>query len=171
PAGYFTAMVGKWHVGQNFGVVPWKRGFDRSLNSPFGGFYFPDSARAELFLNGEKIANDDARLPKSWYSSDLWAEFGLKFVDEAHAAKKPFFLYVAHNAPHFPLQAPAEDIARWRGKYKAGWDKLREARYQRQLAMGLIDKSWPLSPRLPEVPAWDSLTPQEQDRYDNIMAI
>jgi arylsulfatase len=124
-----------------------------------------------LFLNGEKIENNDSRLPKNWYSSDLWVEYGLKFADEARAAKKPFFLYIAHNAAHFPLQAPPEDIARWRGKFKAGWDKLREARYQRQLAMGLIDKSWPLSPPLPEVPKWDTLTPEQQDRYDNIMAI
>jgi arylsulfatase len=171
PAGYFTAMTGKWHVGQNFGVIPTGRGFDRALNSPTGGFYFPDSPRAQLFLNGEKIASDDSRLPKNWYSSDLWVEYGLKFADEARAEKKPFFLYIAHNAAHFPLQAPPEDIARWRGKFKIGWDKLREARYQRQLAMGLIDKSWPLSPPLPEVPKWDSLTPEQQDRYDNIMAI
>ncbi len=89
----------------------------------------------------------------------------------ARAAHQPFFLYVAYNAPHFPLQATPEDIARWRGKYKVGWDKLREARYQRQIEMGLIDKSWSLSPRLEGVPAWDSLTAAEQDRYDNIMAI
>jgi arylsulfatase A-like enzyme len=171
PAGYFTAMTGKWHVGHNFGVLPTGRGFDRALHAASGGFYFPESPRTELFLNGQKIAKDDSRLPKNWYSSDLWVEYGLKFADEARAAKKPFFLYLAHNAPHFPLQAPADDIARWRGKFKTGWDKLREARYQRQLAMGLIDKSWPLSAPLPEVPKWDSLTSEQQDRYDHIMAI
>ncbi len=170
-AGYFTAMTGKWHVGQNHGVTPWGRGFDRSLTAAAGGFYFPDSPRADLFLNSTNLGHNGAPLPEHWYSTDLWTEYGLKFVDEARAAHKPFFLYVAHNAPHFPLQAPPEDIARWRGKYKAGWDKLREARYQRQLQMGLIDKSWPLSPRLEAVPAWDSLTPAEQDRYDHIMAI
>src|SRR5689334_7843598 len=72
PTGYFTAMTGKWHVGQNLGVTPWGRGFDRSLNAAGGGFYFPDHSRAELFLNGEKIANDDSRLPPNWYSTDLW---------------------------------------------------------------------------------------------------
>jgi arylsulfatase len=171
-AGYFTAMTGKWHVGQNQGVVPWKRGFDRHLTAPAGGFYYPQSPKAELFLNGQKIANDDPRLPKNWYSTDLWTEYGIKFIDEATAAKKPFFLYLAYNAPHFPLQAPAEDIAKFRhGIYTNGWDKLREARYERQKAMGLIDPKWALSPRQPRVKAWDSLTPTEQDRFDQIMSI
>ena len=131
--GYFTAMTGKWHVGQNHGVTPWGRGFDRTLTATAGGFYFPDSPRAEVFLNGKNLGRNGSPLPTQWYSTDLWTEYGLKFVDEAREAKKPFFLYIAHNAPHFPLQAPPEDIARWRGKYKLGWDKLREARYQRQL--------------------------------------
>ena len=170
-AGYFTAMTGKWHVGQNAGVVPWNRGFDRSLNAPAGGFYFPDGANTHLFYNGQDVHRRDAPLPKQWYSTDLWTDFGLKFVDEAREAKKPFFLYVAENAPHFPLQAPPQDIARWRGKYLTGWDTLRQARYERQVKMGLIDKAWPLSPRLPAVPAWDSLTAAQKDRYDNIMAI
>jgi arylsulfatase A-like enzyme len=170
-AGYFTAMTGKWHVGQNHGVTPWGRGFDRSLTAAAGGFYFPDSPRTEVFLNGKNLGRTNAPLPSQWYSTDLWTEYGLNFVDEARAARRPFFLYVAHNAPHFPLQAPAEDIARWRGKFKAGWDKLRQARYERQIKLGLINKIWPLSPRLGVVPAWDSLSPEDQDRYDHIMAI
>ena len=129
PAGYFTAMSGKWHVGQNHGVTPKSRGFQRSLNAPAGGFYQPGHPRAELYLNGEKIANDDARLPKDWYTTDLWTTFGLKFIDEALAEKKPFLLYLAHNAPHFPIQAPADEIAKFRGTYKTGWDVLREKRH------------------------------------------
>ncbi len=171
PAGYFTAMTGKWHVGQAVGVVPWKRGFDRSLNAAAGGFYQPGSDRAKLFLNGQEIANDDARLPKNWYSTDLWTDFGLKFIDEARTAKKPFFLYLAHNAPHFPLQAPAEDIAKFRGRYQAGWDQLRDERYARQKALGLIDARFALSPRSDAVKAWAALTPAEQDRFDHLMAV
>jgi arylsulfatase A-like enzyme len=170
-AGYFTAMTGKWHVGQADGVVPWKRGFERNLSAAAGGFYQPGSARAQLFLNGEQIANDDARLPKNWYSTDLWTDFGLKFIDEARAAQKPFFLYLAHNAPHFPLQAPAEYIAKFRGKYKQGWDKLRAERYARQKQMGLIDSTWELSPRADAVMSWDSLSAEEQDRFDSLMAV
>jgi arylsulfatase A-like enzyme len=173
-AGYFTAMTGKWHVGQNFGVKPEDRGFQRTLTAAAGGFYFQEGRGARLFYNGRDIGNgnEEPTVPKNWYSSDLWVDFGLKFIDEALAQKKPFFLYNAFNAPHFPLQAPAEDIARWRGRFKAeGWDKLREARYQRQLAAGLIDPAWKLSPRPQEVPAWDSLGPEDQDHYDHLMAI
>jgi arylsulfatase A-like enzyme len=170
-AGYFTAMTGKWHVGQKFHVVPSNRGFERSLNSPAGGFYFSNGGTGQLFLNGKGLASDDAMLPKDWYSSDLWADFGLRFIDEAKAAKKPFFLYLAHNAPHFPLQAPVEDIAKFRGKYKMGWDKLREQRHAKQIDLGIVDKGWPMSPRPDMVNAWDKLSDAEKDRFDNIMAI
>lgn len=170
-AGYFTAMTGKWHVGQDSGVTPWNRGFDRSFNSVAGGFYYAADKYAKLFLNGQHIANNDPRLPKGWYSTDLWTQYGIKFIDEAVTAKKPFFLYLAHNAPHFPLEAPAADIAKFRGKYMEGWDKLRAARYERQQAMGLIDAAWKLSPRPDEVKAWDTLATKEKDQLDHIMAI
>ena len=171
PAGYFTAMSGKWHVGQHAGVAPWTRGFDRSLNAAAGGFYFSTHPRAELFLNGEKIANDDKRLPANWYSTDLWTTFGLKFIDEAIAEKKPFYLHLCHNAPHFSLQAPAEDIAKFRGKYKAGWGAIRDARYARQKELGIIDPAWEKSPRPKDVQAWNELSAEEQDRFDHIMAV
>jgi arylsulfatase len=169
--GYFTAMTGKWHVGQEHGVVPWQRGFDRSLNAPAGGFYYAGGNRASLFLNGKELAGDDPALPPNWYSTDLWTDFALRFIDESVPAKKPFFVYLAHNAPHFPLQAPAEDIAKFRGKYLVGWDKLRQERHRRQIEAGLVDKSWPMSPRPPEVKAWDDCSAEEKDRFDHIMAI
>ena len=170
-AGYFTAMTGKWHVGQNRGVVPWERGFERSLNSPAGGFYFPEGKQKRLFLNGRAIADDAPELPPHWYSTDLWTDFGIKFIDEALTAKKPFFLYLAHNAPHFPLQAPADEIAKFRGNYKAGWDRLREQRHAKQRTLGVVEKSWDLSPRPEAVEAWEKLSEPEKDRFDHIMAI
>jgi len=170
PAGYFTAMTGKWHVGQNQGVTPKSRGFDRSLNAAAGGFYFADAPRSELFLNGEKIANDDARLPKDWYTTDLWTTFGLKFVDEALAANKPFYLHLCHNAPHFPLQAPKADIEKFLGKYQLGWEEVRARRYARQLEMGLIDKQWASSPLPAAVKAWKDVPAEEQKRFDHLMA-
>jgi len=170
PAGYFTAVSGKWHVGQAAGVTPWNRGFDRSLNAAAGGFYQPGHPRALLFLNGEALADTDPRLGPAWYSTDLWTTFGLKFIDEARAEKKPFFLYLAHNAPHFPLQASAADIAKFRGRFLAGWDQLRAERYARQKSLGLIDARWSPAPRAAAVKPWADHTPAEQDRFDHLMA-
>ena len=171
PAGYFTAMTGKWHVGQEQGVTPANRGFERSLNAAAGGFYQPGATRAKLFLDGQPIANDDPRLPKAWYTTDLWTSYGLRFIDEARAAKKPFFLYLAHNAPHFPLQAPAEEIAKFRGKYLTGWGPLRSQRHARQVEMGLVDPAWTMAPRPEAIKAWASLSDAEKDRFDHLMAV
>jgi arylsulfatase len=170
-AGYFTAMCGKWHVGAQ-AAAPWERGFQRSLSAAAGGFYFHNSPRAALSLNGTPIGHGGTNgVPAEWYSADLWTDFGLKFIDEARQAGKPFFLYLAHNAPHFPLQAPPEDIARFRGKYKNGWDKLRETRHAKQKELGLVDPAWPMAPRPEPVKAWNDLSDSEKDRFDHIMAI
>lgn len=171
PAGYFTAMSGKWHVGQNFGVAPWTRGFDRSLNAAAGGFYFASHPRAELFLNGEKLANDDPRLGPNWYTTDLFTTYGLKFIDEALGEKKPFYLHLCYNAAHFSLQAPAEDIAKFRGKYKQGWGATRDARYAKQKELGIIDAAWAKSARPDKVLPWKDVPADEQDRFDHIMAV
>lgn len=170
-AGYFTAMTGKWHVGQPHGVVPWKRGFDRSLNAPAGGFYYGNGKNAKLFLNGRALDNNAKELPKNWYSTDLWTDYGLRFIDEAISEKKPFLLYLAHNAPHFPLQAPAAEIEKFKGKYMKGWDALRRERYEKQKKLGLIDPSWKLPPFNPNVPKWETLSKKEKEKYDHIMAI
>ena len=182
-AGYLTAMSGKWHLGQDNGSPPWQRGFDRALSLRAGGMYFPTQnfrgggdaltarAREPLYLDGTPVARDAAVFGADWYATDLWTDFGLRFIDEARKASKPFFLYLPYNAPHFPLMAPAEAIAKHRGRYKAGWDALREARYRRQIAMGLIDRRWPLSPRDPASPPWESLTDDAKDRFDHLMAV
>ena len=171
PAGYFTAMSGKWHVGQNYGVTPWGRGFDRSLNAAAGGFYFPESDKAKLFLNGEEIASNDPRLPQGWYSTDLWTTFGLKFIDEALAEKKPFYLHLCHNAPHFPLQAPAGEIEKFKGKYQIGWGATRDRRYAKMIELGIIDSKWAKSPRPPTVQPWAEVPQEEKDRFDHLMAV
>lgn len=171
PAGYFTAFSGKWHVGQQAGVTPSSRGFDRSLNAPAGGFYDAKSPRAELFLDGAKIQNDDPRLPANWYTTDLWTTFGLKFIDEALAEKKPFYLHLCYNAPHFPLQAPAAEIAEFRGKYMAGWSAIGQARYEREKQLGLIGEVAEKAPLPQKVKDWNQLGSDEKDRFDHIMAV
>ena len=143
--GYYTGQAGKWHVGGNASSKKDTHGFMRSLSAQAGGFYFPEGA-VTLQLDGVTIQPTDSRLPSNWYSTDLWTEFTLKFVDESIQAKKPFMCYLAHNAPHFPLQAPQEDIMRWRGKLnEKGWDQMREERYKRQLSLNVFDKPYPIN--------------------------
>ncbi len=171
-AGYLSTMTGKWHVGHRAEWnMPRARGFDRFYGIPEGGgFYFQVKEGRTIRLNDETVGSVEKPLPEGWYSTDAWIEYGLKFIDEALTAEKPFFLYVAHNAPHFPLQARAEDIARFQGKYRKGWDVLSEERYVRQIEMGLIDKNWQKAARPEDVKAWDSLTDEEKDRFDHMMA-
>ena len=172
PAGYTTMMVGKWHVGQEHGVTPPNRGFQLSLNAIAGGFYWSDVPKARLFLNGKDIGNGSGVIPTPWYSTDMWTSASLRFIDTARQSPKPFYLYLAYNAPHFPLQAPAAEIAKFRhGIYQQGWDKLRAARYARQLQMGIIDPKWGLSERDPEVKAWDAVPADQKEVYDQTVAI
>ena len=101
----------------------------------------------------------------------MWTTFGLQFIDEAQAAGKPFFLYLAHNAPHFPLQARAEEIALFRGRYREGWDVLAQRRLERQQQLELVADGCQPAARPAEVAAWESLTTEEQDRFDHLMAV
>lgn len=169
-AGYMTAMTGKWHVGFHQGVRPKNRGFEMSLNFPGGGVYYPNK-NTNLYLNGERIENTDPRLPKDWYSTDLWTQFGIQCMDEALDQKKPLFLYLAHVAPHFPLQASAEDIARFKGQYMDGWEPVRQKRYRRQVKSGLLTNDWKMENIPSELPDWNELSLSEQDRYDTLMAV
>lgn len=170
-SGYFTIMTGKWHVGQkdDGGVTPWNRGFDRSFNTIAGNFYYND-AIAKLYLNGRRV-NNNKELPANWYTTDLWTDYGLQFIDEAKKTGKPFVWYLAHNAPHYPLQAPEEEIKKFRGKFMEGWEVLRKKRYDRQVEMGIIDKKFKLPAFNPLVPRWETLTIREKKKQDNLMAV
>lgn len=171
-AGYLTSVSGKWHVGsKKRSMWPLQRGFDRFYGIPEGGgFYFQVKTGRSIVLNNKVLATPEKPLEKGWYSTDAFTENGLKFIDEAQKMDKPFLLYLAHNAPHFPLQADAEDIARFRNKYRKGWEVLSKERYQRQLEMGLIEKGWSKSSQPTEVPEWDSLSDEKKDKLDHQMA-
>ncbi len=173
PAGYFTAMAGKWHVGEKDGQRPASRGFDRFFGSTFGGVFYDISTIGgkKFYLDDTLYAEKDNDLPEGFYSTHAFADYAVQFIDEARVADKPFFLYLAHIAPHFPLQAPQATIDKYRGRYKAGWGRLQDERHQKQLAMGMIDENWPAAPRPNGVKAWKHLTNAERDRMDHIMAI
>ena len=152
-------------------MYPRARGFDRFYGIPEGGgFYFQVKPGRTIVLNDDVVANTEKPLPKGWYSTYAWSEYGLKFVDEAITAQKPFCLYVAHNAPHFPLQATAEDIAKHRGRYREGWDALSKRRWDKQVELGIIDAKWKPADRADGVSAWNDLSETERDRFDHLMA-
>lgn len=174
PAGYTTLMAGKWHLGiHEQDRWPRQRGFDRYYGCISGAtrFFHPEHPRG-MTLDNTPIESPKSTTDEAFYTTDAFTDHAITFVKEAQATpNKPFFLYLAYTAPHWPLQAFEDDIAKYRGKYKIGWDKLRQQRYQRQIALGLIKPEWKLSPRPDKVPAWDSLDAKKQDEMDLKMAI
>ncbi|MEM7392875.1 MAG: sulfatase-like hydrolase/transferase, partial [Verrucomicrobiota bacterium] len=110
PAGYRSIQTGKWHLGdKKTSWWPLGRGFDRFYGCPQGGgFYFrPSSFRLnrEIVRGTDVLYNRQKDPPEGWYATDAFTDEGLKYVEEAVDDKKPFFWYLAYNAPHFPLQA------------------------------------------------------------------
>src|SRR6185312_1051855 len=158
-AGYNTAMVGKWHLATETeeGKRSWplQRGFDK--------FWGMISGASVYYESPHLMSGNDALPPppKDKYLTDLWAEHASSFVTELAHEKKPFFLYTAFNAPHWPIQAPEELVQKYAKRYAAGWDALREERHKKQLGMGLVSSKWPLTPRDPRVPAWDKVDDKE----------
>lgn len=149
-AGYFTAMSGKWHLDKQ----PTDFGFQRYFGHLSGAtnYYLGDNT---FRLNGQPF-----QVPASgFYTTVADVDYALKFLGEARESKKPWFLYLAFNAPHSPLQPLEADYKKYLGKYDAGWDIMRAARVAKQKELGIFDKSTEASPRPDHVPAWDSLAP------------
>jgi arylsulfatase A-like enzyme len=161
--GYTTLMSGKWHVGNERPHWPVDRGFDRYFGLIFGAGSFWEQKRMAL-------DNDYIPTPDNFYMTDAFTDYAVQFLDESVQKDTPFFLYLPFTAPHWPLHAWPEDIAKYRGKYTKGWEVLRQERYARMIEMGIIDDAWPLSP--PDKNAdtdWDTFA--EQDDYDLRMAV
>jgi arylsulfatase len=97
---------------------------------------------------------------QEFYTTDVFADWSRKFLDEAAGDERPFFLYTAFNAPHWPLEAPAENIAHYQGKYASGWDRLRAEKLTRMKRLGLVSAETELSPS--NCPEWSTLSDDEQ---------
>ena len=153
PAGYFTSMSGKWHLSQE----PTDFGFQRYFGHLSGAtnYYLGDKT---FRLNGEKWPVPD----KGFYTTIANVDRAIEFIGEARAAKKPWFHYVAFNAPHAPLQPLEQDYRKYLGHYDAGWDAIRAARVAKQKQTGLLPTNLEESPRPEHVRAWDQLTPERK---------
>jgi arylsulfatase A-like enzyme len=181
-AGYRTLMTGKNHGGLT--GLPTEQGFDRyyGLNSGCCNFFNPGLKRPGENEPGRK--SPDEQRPwvidhkvmqpytpedKSFYATDAFSDSAIGYLEEYGKESDPFFLYVSYTAPHFPLHAKPEDIAKYRGKYKIGWDVIRQQRYERLIELGLIDKRWKLPTRDIHVPKWNDV--EDKDSHDLEMAV
>ena len=165
-AGYHTLMTGKWHLGMNRETsYPMHRGFDRFYGGLSGAFnYFkPGGDRGITHGNAPVETGDD------FYSTDTFTDVACQFITEAtEADDRPFFLYLAYNAPHWPLNSKWKEFTKYRGKYRDGWEALMKRRFARQQELGLIPPGMTPAPHVG--PKWDSLSAKKRDDLDAIMA-
>lgn len=153
--GYRTAAVGKWHLAADVRTPndawPTRRGFDSFYGTltGCGSYYAPPT-----LVRDEATIEEEAQEP-GFYYTDAISDEAVRSVEESSDTEEPLFLYVAYTAPHWPLHAPAGDIARYAGRFDEGWDRLREQRLSRQQELGILPEQSALSPRAPGETAWD----------------
>lgn len=175
-AGYGTYLAGKWHLGQ---PGPIARGFDEAYTFRGGMTSFWDPAQYFRLPEGRKPRPYP---PGQFYATDAITDHALDFLADARRAGKPYFLYLTYNAPHFPLQAPEGEIAKYAERYKAGWDAIRAERHGRMTNLGLLGPGSPLTPRSGydgyheegphgTNPAWESLPEPRRADLARRMAI
>jgi arylsulfatase len=163
-AGYHTYMAGKWHLGLEEDQSPAAQGFERSyvllegaanhFNRRSSDSIVPDPTYRE---NGRVVQR-----PEGVYSTVLWTDKIIRLIDRHHGDGRPFFAYLAYTAPHWPLQAPPVDIARYRGRYENGFEAVRAERFDRMRELGIVPEDMRLPPWPAGVPVWEDLTPAER---------
>lgn len=176
-AGYNTLMSGKWHVGGDYDSrdadfwtpgdrthpTPLQRGFDRFYGTLDG---------ASSFFNPHYLMEDTKRVfpdCDDYYITDAFSRKAISMIRDQASDENPFFLYLAYTAPHWPLHAPEEDIARYEGHYFRGWDYYRGARFEELKSTGILKDGWDISPRDPQVEAWDVVSDKSWE--DRRMAV
>jgi len=170
--GYSTLMSGKSHVGKDSLCWPNQRGFEQFYGFiPGASNYFDigeygKAAPVTLIKNNKK-----ENLKPGEYLTNKITDNALQFLDEQNRTGKPFFLYLAFNAPHWPLQALPEDIAKYKGKYDIGWDSLRQQRLTRQRELGILSKDQRVATRDPEVPLWNNLNYDQKQLWKAKMEV
>lgn len=155
--GYRCYYVGKWHLHPETGPI--KRGFDEFYGYTRGHSH--DQYDADYYTrlpNGRRKEIDPP--PQEFYATDVFNEYALEFIRQGHSSGKPWFLFLGHSSPHFPVQAPAARADEYEETYLHGWDVLREQRYERMKKLGLVNgPHWKLTPR--------SIVPVDRDDVAN----
>lgn len=163
-AGYRTYTTGKWHLGHGPGELPDSHGFDRSFVLDASGAdswedkpYLPYYKEAPWFEDGEP-----ADLPADFYSSTFIADRMQDYLEADRDRSEPFFAYLSFYSNHIPVQAPREYTEKYINTYQSGWNDLRQSRWQRAQALGLVRDGAPLAEQPETIPRWESLTQAEQ---------
>ncbi|WP_225444221.1 arylsulfatase [Echinicola arenosa] len=167
-AGYRTLMAGKWHLGMSEeNMWPLQRGFDQYYGILAGASnYFKPEYPRGITAQNDTISITDP----DYYTTDAFTDQAIQFIGDTEGDEEaPFFLYLAYNSPHWPIQAPKEDIDKYRDRYKNGWGALRAERYANMKALGLINEEWPLSPQ--DSKDWESLSEEKKEEMALRMAI
>lgn len=155
PAGYQTFMAGKWHLNSE----PTDRGFDK---------YFGHLSGATNFFRGDdtfRLNGEPFKVPsKDFYTTDAITDYAIDFINSA-SDDVPFFMYIAYNAPHYPLHVKEADFRKYEKRYEAGWDAVRESRFAKQRKTGILPSDVQLSRRPSDVPAWQDLS-EDQQRWE-----
>ena len=179
--GWASLMVGKWHLCKDSSLSeagprnswPLQKGFERyyGILDGFTNFHQPH----RLYEDNHVVHVD--QYPDDYYFTDDLTDQAITMIDEVRSSHptKPFFLYYSHGAVHAPLQAKPDDMAKYRGMYDAGWDRIREERFERQKALGVVPSDSVLPPRNTEkrheVIAWDDLDDVRQETFARYMEI
>ena len=169
--GYSTLMSGKWHVGGNYRALdreswkrtagderhplPTQRGFDRfyGILNGVASFYDP-----VLLMDQDKFIRAEG---SDYYFTDAVSDHAVEMIRETSGKDNPFFLYLSYTAPHWPLHAPEEEIARYEKVYRKGWDAIRTNRHESLKGSKILDEKWPISPRDVDAPAWETVAEKE----------
>ena len=174
---YATMAAGKWHntydrnnfPGADNSSWPVQRGFDQ-----FYGFMAPETSyfQPDNMMEGNQLASA-LRYPDGYFAPDDYTGRAIDWIaqQKSCAPDTPFFLYLAFQTPHGPLQAKPADLVRYRGRYDLGWDAMREQRFERQRANDLIEPTAGFAPRNPGVPAWADMNPDEQALFARYMEV
>jgi arylsulfatase len=163
--GYHTYMTGKWHLGEGPGKDPYDRGFEETfILGTGGGSHWNDKKplsleqHMEYFRNGRVVEP-----PADFYSTHNYTDSMLHFIESNRKDGKPFFGYLSYTAVHDPLHAPAEWIARYKGKFDMGWDSLWSLRLNNLKQLGIIPENYFPETKNPSIPKWSSL-PEERKK-------
>jgi len=178
-AGYHTYMVGKWHLGKEPDQIPAARGFERDFSLLDGAGSYWDMTNF-TGASPKSVFTEDGRyltkLPDDYYATKTYTDKMIEFIDANRGSGKPFFAYVAHQAPHDPYHLPRDWRNRHVGKYDKGWDAVREERLKRQVELGIMppgtglaERMWFLPDPIVLAPASRALLGKKMELYAGMM--